>query len=329
MSATQPPAPNASQTPASMNDFWKYVLNGAAVILAITAFVVAAMTSALLGILMLTGSIFTGCIANDKLDPTAAKWLSIALWVLMLPFLFVGSATNGAKVKWQMETSNAALPRPKKKEEIDKRTQHEKNLEFALRQIVENTGKILENQGNAKQEENEIEAASKKGREDAERDFENGDTSKMKQIPQTEQTLPQIVLPEDIPGEAIPQTPVPKKKVEPKKPAKPAEPEAEQGPPKGLPLPTDKEDMPQGTPIPNTSPKDPTPELRAKIAPQEKKKGRPTFVVCCCKNCEDHKHPITGWHDFDKNGVPEPLWDPCFYAETGKAACRFKEFAWE
>ncbi len=310
-----------------MNNFWKYALNGAAVILAIIAFIVAAMTSVKLGILMLTGSIFTGCIANDKFGPTAAKWLSIALWVLMLPFLFVGSATSGTQVKWQMETSGAALPRPKKEKEVDKRSQHEKNLEFALQQIVENTGKILENQGEAKQEEEEKAPSSKKGREDAERDFENGDTSKAKPMPETERTLPQIVIPEDIPGQPLPRTAP--EKPEPQKPVTPPEPEGERGPGKGFQLPTQKDDMPKAEPIPQTGPKQPTPELRAKVTPLEKKKGRPTFVICSCKNCEDHKHPITGWYDFNKDDVVEPKYDPCFFADTGKAACSFKDWAWE
>lgn len=308
-----------------------YFSSAIAVVSVIAGCVSVFTTSALLGFLLIAGGYFIGCIANDFFSPTAMKRITFTTCVLMIPLGMVGSCETAKKIPyWRFETSNAALPRPKKKEEVDKRTQHEKNMENLMQLVVENTSKILENQGDAKRAEEEKAFYSEKGREDAKRDFENGDTSKMKQIPQTEQTLPQIVLPEDIPGEAIPQTPVPKK-IEPKKPAKPAEPEAEQGPPKGLRLSTDKEDMPQGTPIPNTSPKDPTPELRAKIAPPEKKKGRPTFVVCSCKDCKEkeHKHAITGWFDFDGNGQVEPIYLPCFYRETGMAACRFKEFAWE
>ncbi len=281
----------------------KLLLNviGAA-ILAIACGVVMVQISLLLGILFLAGGILCGFILNDEFTEEVMKWIAIATFAMMIPLAPFGSAKVGEYGKWQFETSNAAIPRPKKKEEVDKRTQHEKNVELALEQIAENTGHILDDMTDDRQKAEER-YYSLKGKKDAEKDFENGDTSKMKQIPKAEQILPQIVIPEDLPGED--QRIVIPKKSEPQKPAEPVEPEDWQPIPK------------KGGLIPNTSPKKTLPDLLVQTHKQEIRSEEPaTHILGTCGRA----HLIIGW---TADGRPE--YGPCRDI-AGQPACSFVRF---
>ncbi|MSR73447.1 MAG: hypothetical protein EXS60_00040 [Candidatus Pacebacteria bacterium] len=198
--------------------------------------------SLFLGILLLAGGILCGYILNDAFTQDVMKWITITTFAVMIPLSLSGSAKIGKYGKWQFETANVALTRPKKEERVDKRSPHDKNMENLMQLVVNNTSKILENQEQDSEKEEKV-ICSEKGHEDAKRDFENGDTSKMKPTPETEQALPQIVIPEEIPERSTPQK---------------AEPESTPVPP-----------MPKGNLIPPTAPKADIPNLFVQTQKQE------------------------------------------------------------
>ncbi len=278
-----------------MSKNWKHVLNAAAVILAITAFVVTLTTSAKLGILMLIGSIFTGCIAND-IFPSVSKWLSIALWVLMLPFLFVGSATSGTKVKWQFETSNAALPRPKKTDKEKEDSEWKEvlsSLRVIARSIDKNTDaqdklreELVEGQKNLTEEVRRSTALAEEARDAAKAAKE-----KLDGMAVPERTF---VPPEDVPWKSPPMK-VPRTYL----PPAPVEPVPETSP------------EPKGEILPNLIPKPPLPELRVKITPQ----AGATHLKCNCGKV----------HEIQRNGESF-AWYSCCTDDLGKALCQPESF---
>lgn len=85
-------------------------------------------------------------------------------------------------------------------------------------------------------------------------------------------------------------------------PATPPEPAEEEG------------EEPTGGLLPNTEPKEPLPELRAKIPVPQKKPVFPKKLVCDC----GHVHSIEGWDDL-KNGSYMPQYEHCTNPATGFA----------
>lgn len=173
-----------------------------AVALLIGCGIVMIQISLFLGILLLAGGILCGYILNDAFTQDVMKWITITTFAMMIPLSLSGSAKIGKYGKWQFETANVALTRPKKEERVDKRSPHDKNMENLMQLVVNNTSKILENQEQDSEKEEKV-ICSEKGHEDAKHDFENGDTSKMKPTPETEQALPLPPMPK---GNLIPPT---------------------------------------------------------------------------------------------------------------------------
>ena len=86
------------------------------------------------------------------------------------------------------------------------------------------------------------------------------------------------------------------------------------------PEPAEEEEKPKGVLLPNTAPKEPLPELRAKIPAPQKKTAFPKKLVCDC----GHVHDIEGWDDL-KNGSYMPCYKHCVDPITG-LACDVRDY---
>jgi hypothetical protein len=74
-------------------------------------------------------------------------------------------------------------------------------------------------------------------------------------------------------------------------------------------------EIPKGKALPSTSPREPMPELRAKIAPTPEKNPNsfPRRLVCNC----GHVHDIVGWKPSAIPGAYDPKYARCINPYTG------------